>query len=350
MESDIQPKWKYPGNPSPRRGIPMHLGSNISKQMFAYGSQENAILRDIDNLINGYKSFEGHSKAVTTVQCSPTNDKVASADEIGYAHIWNADHPTLMSSWEIQAINGIVHDSAFNEEGDRVAFVGEVVGGKCGRAVNINMKKTDQELIGHVGRVLSCSYKPKRPYILYTGAEDSLVNILPVPSYNLTKSLKNHKGFVNCVRASPDANWLATCSADKSIIIFKIETEAPHKVIENAHNGSVYSLCWFEDSKTLASCGADKLVKIWSCDGDLLSTLHISSTPTVDDMQMGVVKVKGHLISLSLSGNLNLWSEKSIQAEKVDHPERIIYGHNVDFVYLETYCYNKKDWFPDYFC
>lgn len=321
MDSGATCEWKYPMNPSPSRGMPMHLSHNFNRERFSYGSQENAVLRSVKDLKGTYISFEGHSKKVTMVQCSTQVDKVVSGDELGYVNIWNADHPTLMVSWDLQGILGAVHDASFTDEGDKVAFVGEFAGGKSGRAVNINMKKTDQELSGHAARALSCTYKPSRPYKLYTGSEDNSINVYSASGYNMTKSIKTHKGFVNCVRASPDSKWFVSCSADKSIIISSVETDEIVKHIENAHGGSVYSATWFEDSSKFATCSADKTVKIWSCQGDLLSTLAVAAAPVIEDMQMGIIKVKGHLISVSLSGNLNVWKEESLSKEKVDHPD-----------------------------
>lgn len=183
------------------------------------------------------------------------------------------------------------------------------------------MKKTDQELSGHGARALSCAYKQSRPYKLYTGSEDTSINVYTVSGYNMTKNIKIHKGFVNCIRTSPDSKWFVSCSADKSIVISSIETDEVINVIANAHGGSVYSATWFEDSSKFATCSADKTVKVWSCQGDLLSTLLVSATPAIEDMQMGVIKVKGYLISVSLSGNLNLWKEESLTAEKIDQPD-----------------------------
>lgn len=322
--------WSYPMNPSPSRGMPLHLTANAKKDKFSYPSQDSAVLREVHNLRTGYTAFQGHAKNVTMVACSPVGDRVISGDETGYLNVWNADHPTLMVSWDLQGLSGAIHDGSFNDEGDKAVFVGEATGGKYGRVISINMKKTDAELVGHSGRALSCSFKPNRPFKIFTASEDNSVNTLALPGWNIVKIGKEHKGFVNCVRVSPDGKLYVSAGADKHIQLYSVETGEVLKTIENAHSGSIYSACWFEDSKRFATCSADKTVKIFNAEGENLATLNIAAQPTVDDMQMGVVKVKGHLVSTSLSGTLNIWNDASlVGSQVVDKPDQVIFGHNV---------------------
>ncbi len=310
----------------------MHMSRNHIGDRFSYPSQENAVLRLVNNLFTGHISFERHSKKVTAVQCSTVVDTVVSGDETGYVNVWNADHPTLLVSWDLQGIIGPVSDASFTDEGDKCAFVGDATSGTCGRAVNIKMKKTDLEIKGHHLRALTCAYKPNRPYKLYTGSEDTTINSYIVSGYSLNKQIKTHKGFVNCARVSPDGKLLVTVSVDKSIVIHSVDNEETIKTIDNAHDGTIYSLSWFQDGSKFATCSADKTVKIWSAAGDLVSTLSVSEKPTVDDMQMGVVKVKEYLVSVSLSGAINLWKDESLISGKVDKPDQVILGHNVNLL------------------
>ena len=322
--------WSYPMSPSPSRGMPLHLTANAKKEKFSYPSQDSAVLREVQNLRAGYSAFQGHAKNVTMVACSPVGDRVISGDETGSLFVWNADHPTLMVSWELQALAGPVHDGSFNEEGDKAVVVGEATAGKYGRVLSLNMKKTDAELVGHSGRALACSFKPNRPYKIFTASEDNTVNTLALPGWNIVKIGKEHKGFVNCVRVSPDGKLCVSAGADKHVQVYSVETGEVLRVIENAHAGSIYSASWFEDSKRFATCSADKTVKVFSVEGETLATLAVASQPTVEDMQMGVVKLKGHLVSVSLSGTLNVWNDASLAgSQPVDKPDQVVFGHNV---------------------
>lgn len=304
-----------------------HTGN---REKFSYPSQESAVLRDVNNIMNGYTSFETHAKNVTSVKCSPQGDRVFSADETGYVYIWHANHPELIVNWEFQGSKSAILDCSFTEDGEKIAFVGEISAGKIGKTASLNLKKTDNELAGHNARALTCCHKASRPFKLYTGAEDHTINVFGAPGFTLNKSINHHKGFVNCIRASPDNKFLVSCAGDKSIAIFSTESDEPVKVIENVHAGSVYSACWYEDSQKFVTCSADKTVKVWNVAGELLNTLNVSSQPKVDDMQMGVVKVKGAIISVSLAGTLNVWREENLLQANIQQPDQVIHGHSVN--------------------
>jgi len=337
MEKAPTPEWRYPMNPSTTRGMPTHLSHNQARDKFTYPSLENAVIRDVKNIRNGFTSFETHSKPVTMVQFSSQGDKVISGDETGCVYVWNSDHPTLMVSWDIQGLTGTVRDAAFNDEGDRAVIVGDSVGGVIGKAINVTLKKVDNDLSGHATKALGVSIKRNRPFKVYTCSEDNTVNVYAAPpQVNLLKSLKMHKGFVNCVRTSPDNKLFVSCSSDKSLSISSVETDEVIKHLENAHAGSIYSITWFEDSTKFATCSADKTVKVWSATGDLISTLNVSPKPTVDDMQVGVIKILGYLVSLSLNGTLNFWTEASLAQSNLAQPDYCIFGHNVTSFHLET--------------
>lgn len=330
MEKSIALEWKYAMNPSTVRGMPTHLSHNYNRSKFTYPSLDNAVIRDLNNLRNGFEYFQGHSKNVTMVQYSTQADKVISGDEMGYVYVWNADHPNLMVSWEFQGLTTPIHDAAFNDEGDRAAIVGEGVGGKIGKSVNINMKKVDNELSGHAGRALGVAFKANRPFKIYTCSEDNTVNVYAAPpQVNLIKSIRSHKGFVNCVRVSSDNKTLVSCSADKSISICSVDSDEIIKHIDNAHTGAVYSLVWFEDSLRFASCSADKTVKIWNIQGELISTLQSKPNPAVEDMQVGITRVQGYIVSVSLSGTINMWTDATLAQSSAAQPDNCIFGHNV---------------------
>lgn len=322
--------WSYPMSPSPSRGMPLHLSANSKKEKFSYPSQDSAVLREVNNLRSGYTAFQGHAKNVTMVACSPVGDRVISGDETGYLNVWNADHPTLMVSWEMQGLAGAIHDGSFNDEGDKAVFVGESTAGKYGRVINVSMKKTDAELVGHTGRALSCAFKPNRPFKIFTASEDNTVNTLALPGWSIVKIGKEHKGFVNCVRVSPDGKLYLSAGADKHVQLYSVETGELLRTFENAHAGSIYSATWFEDSRRFATCSADKTLKLFNVEGETLVTLSVAAQPAVDDMQMGVVKLKGHLISVSLSGTLNVWNDASlVGTQALEKPDQVVFGHNV---------------------
>src|SRR3990167_3645715 len=302
--------WRYAMGPTTNRGLSLHMSKDPKGNRFTYPSQLSAVLREVDpagKILSNFIAFEEHSSTVTMVQCSTSGDQVASGDKEGKFHIWHADHPTQISYMEVEkALRGPIRDCSFTDDGEKCAMVGHFqTGGDlfCGRGIGVKLKKTDKELVGHSGTALTCSFKANRPYKLYTGSEDNQINVSAPTAYAITKQTKSHKGWVNCIRVSPDNKYYVSGGADKLIILHDATTDEPIKQVENAHGGSVYSFAWLEDSSKFVSCSADKTLKVWSVpELEVVATLKPREAPTVDDMQLGVVKVNGGLISVSLDG------------------------------------------------
>lgn len=150
------------------------------------------------------------------------------------------------------------------------------------------------EFDGHSRRVLSCAFKPTRPFRIVTCGEDFLVNFYEGPPFKfklssrsditkhtrkkedrfsisvlfppcscvselLTKFFffcfvlvvvdREHSNFVNCVRFAPDGNKFITVSSDKKGIIYDGKTceKLGELSSEDGHRGSIYAVSWSPD-------------------------------------------------------------------------------------------------------
>jgi len=87
--------------------------------------------------------------------------------------------------------------------------------------------------------------------------------------------LTNHSGAVNCVRWSKNGKYLASCSDDKTVIIWELMPGVGTvfgsenrenwrcKWVLRGHTGDVADLAWSPDSTKIASCSMDNSVIIW---------------------------------------------------------------------------------------
>jgi len=87
--------------------------------------------------------------------------------------------------------------------------------------------------------------------------------------------LTNHTRGVNCIRWSPNGQYLASAGADNHILIFqKTETQSGFNESGNVesweciftraeHQSDVEDIAWSPDSKYLASCSLDSTIAIW---------------------------------------------------------------------------------------
>jgi WD40 repeat protein len=123
-----------------------------------------------------------------------------------------------------------------------------------------------QRITGFADRVVALSFS-KDGKLLATGGgvptEDGEIKVFDVATAKLVVEIKNgHSDQVFGVCFSPDGTKLATCSADKFVKVFEIPTGKFIKQFEG-HTHHVMDVGWKPDGKLLASAGAENTVKVW---------------------------------------------------------------------------------------
>ncbi|KAG0495461.1 hypothetical protein HPP92_000152 [Vanilla planifolia] len=199
------------------------------------------------------------------------------------------------------------------------------------------------EFDGHSKRVLSCDFKPTRPFRIVTCGEDFILNFYEGPPFKFKHSHRDHSNFVNCVRFSPDGSKFITVSSDKKGIIFdgKSGDKIGELSMEEGHGGSIYAVSWSPNSKQVLTVSADKTAKVWDItddgSGKLNRTLACPSSGGVDDMQVGCLWHGDHLVTVSLGGNICLCS-----ANDPDKPPTSFSGHMKGINALSCFLHNGQ--------
>jgi len=86
-------------------------------------------------------------------------------------------------------------------------------------------------------------------------------------------TVRAHRDSIHNIAFAPDGRTVATCGYDKLAKLFDAATGAVSKTL-NDHSDSVYDLSFSPDGKQIATVAADRTVKIWStADGKRLLTL-----------------------------------------------------------------------------
>jgi len=133
-----------------------------------------------------------------------------------------------------------------------------------------------KRLGGFADRVVALGFSPNGKLLATGGGtptQDGEIKIFDVPTGNLVTEIKNgHSDTVFGVSFSPDGTKLATCAADKFVKVFDVPSGKFVKAFEG-HTHHVLDVAWKADGKVLASAGADNVIKVWDYDkGEQLRT------------------------------------------------------------------------------
>jgi WD40 repeat protein len=80
---------------------------------------------------------------------------------------------------------------------------------------------------------------------------------------SLVREIKDaHSDTVFSVRFSPDGQHLASCGADRAVKVFSVASGEQVRSFAG-HTAHVLSVSWKADSKLLVSCGTDQTIKLW---------------------------------------------------------------------------------------
>ncbi|KAJ3602945.1 hypothetical protein NHX12_030689 [Muraenolepis orangiensis] len=327
----IQPKHVFASLPLMERGVAKVLGGDPKGNNFLYTNGKSVIIRNIDNP-SVADIYTEHTHQVTVAKYSPSGFYIASGDVVGKIRIWDTTQKEHLLKYEYQPFAGRIRDIAWTEDSKRMAVVGEGRE-KFGSVFLWDSGSSVGELGGHSKSVNSVDLRPVRPYRLISGGDDSVVAFSEGPPFQFKFTLKDHINFVNCVRFSPDGSLFATAGAGGMIVLFDGKTGEKVRVLgeDKAHSGGVYAVCWNSDSSQLMSASGDKTVKLWDVSsGAALLTFNMGND--VGDMQLGCLWQKDHLISVSLSGNINY-----LDRNNPDKPLRIVKGHSKSVHCLTTH-------------
>lgn len=123
-----------------------------------------------------------------------------------------------------------------------------------------------QRVSGFADRVVAIAFSADGNRFATGGGaptEDGEIKLFDAATGKLTGEIKNgHSDTVFGVAFSPDGKLLATCAADKFVKVFEVPSGKFVKAFEG-HTHHVMGVGWTPDGKKIASCGADNFVKVW---------------------------------------------------------------------------------------
>ncbi|KAK1660977.1 hypothetical protein QYE76_049136 [Lolium multiflorum] len=293
----------YACSPATERGRGILLGGDPKTDTIVYCAGRSVIFRRLDAPLDAW-AYTDHAYPTTVARISPNGEWVASADASGCVRVWGRNGDRALKA-EFRPISGRVDDLRWSPDGLRIVVSGDGKGKSLVRAFMWDSGSTVGDFDGHSKRVLSCDFKPTRPFRIVTCGEDFLANFYEGPPFKFKHSIRDHSNFVNCIRYAPDGSKFITVSSDKKGLIYDGKTgdKIGELSSEDSHTGSIYAVSWSPDSKQVLTVSADKTAKIW----DIMEDASGKVNRTLND----------HLVTVSLGGTFNVFSASNPEKEPV---------------------------------
>ncbi|PVU94639.1 hypothetical protein BB559_002949 [Furculomyces boomerangus] len=309
--------------PSVNRGQVVHIYPDSKHERIVYASGKSIIIRGIkDPSLTSV--YQGHIYQTTVAKFSPSGYYVASGDINGNVRIWDAVNEEHILKSEFRPISGAIRDISWDPDSQRVLVVGEGKE-KFGHVFTFDSENSVGTIDGHSKVVNGCSMRTKRPFRAVTCSDDMTVVFFQGTPYKYVKAIRDHSGFVNDVKYSPDGSYFVSVGSDQKILMYDgLNGDLIGQIgtPQTNHKGSIYAVSWSPDSKKIMTSSGDKTVKIWDVETkDVLKTVKIGNDNSPMNMQMGNVWTEDYMLSVSLSGDINILSKEA------EVPEKILQSH-----------------------
>jgi WD repeat-containing protein 1 (actin-interacting protein 1) len=315
----------YAPAPVTERGKAVHLGKGTKNDDIVYCTGNNVFWRSVSNPLKA-DMYSEHQTATTCARYSPSGNYMATGDAHGTVRVWATDNEEKILKIELKVLGGAIKDICWSEDSQRIAVCGDG-SDRFGAVFMWDSGSSVGEISGHAKSINAIDFKQTRPFRVVTASEDAAVNWFEGPPFKYKGSKKDHSRFVNCVRFSPDGSKFLSVSSDKTGFFYDGKTgeKLDYALNGDMHKAGIYSIAWSSDSKQVATCSADKTIKVWDAEnGTCVKTFSPGGDkPGVNDMQVGLIWNNDELVSLSLSGALNYNDFDNVNA-----PKKIVYGHN----------------------
>ncbi|XP_047941503.1 actin-interacting protein 1-2 isoform X2 [Salvia hispanica] len=254
--------------PSTERGRGILISGDPKTNSILYTNGRSVIIRYLDRPLE-VKVYGEHMYPATVARYSPNGEWIASGDVSGTVRLWGT-HNDFVLKKEYRVLSGRIDDLQWSADGERIVACGDGKGTSFVRAFVWDSGSNVGEFDGHSKRVLSCAFKPTRPFRIVSCGEDFLVNYYEGPPFKFKMSHREHSNFVNCIRFSPDGTRFITVSSDKKGVLYDAKTGEMNGELtsEDGHKGSIYAVSWSPDSKRVITVSADKTAKVWEVSAD----------------------------------------------------------------------------------
>jgi WD40 repeat protein len=210
------------------------------------------------------QKFKGHKKEIIFSVCFSSDGKyILSSSKDKTIKLWDINTGKEIRTFQYKKSKHIVYA---NFSPDNKYIIG---GGVYKRKLNkgllvwdVNSGELEYNFkFGEKGGGTAC-FSPDGKAVIGTDVVTNSIYMFKFPSGDLIQEFVGHEHWVYNFMFSPNMKYLFSCSHDKTIKIWDIET-GQIKYTFNGHLESILSIDFSSDYKHLVSGSIDKTIKIW---------------------------------------------------------------------------------------
>lgn len=264
-------------------------------------NQYAAELQDDDESI----LLHGHRREVFGCDWHPTENIVTTGAADGVAGLWYLDSEEIkiIELNHAQDVNSKFTQSSdvtsltWNPDGQTLATASTIENAIRIWNMEGNLLAT---LCGHKDTVMTLKWNSKGNLLLSASLDKKCI-LWNADTWQALREFQYHSGPVT------DVDWqnediFASCSTDKLIFVCKMDSDQPLHTLQS-HTADINCIEWNKSGDVLASCGDDKLVKLWNTKGGFHDLA--GHTKEVTQLKWNSKKL---LASASYDATIRIWN------------------------------------------